>query len=229
MYDPYKELIIHANKSSCGLFNMTKKILIVDDYDIVRRGLKRALRQAISDIDIVEATTIGSAINVITQHPDLHIAIIDLMLPGGDGRMLVNQVKKHSPDAKIVMISGRDDIDTVNSCLESGANGFISKANSTEQMIEDIQLYMNGDMDHCREATVKPPPVEQIAPLDQYDLTPREKQIAELVKQGLNNKEISNTIYLSEGTIKNYLSVIYEKLQVNNRTQLLVTLSQAQR
>ena len=207
---------------------MTKKILIVDDYDIVRRGLKRALRQAIPDTDIIEATTIGSAISLMTQHNDIDIAIVDLMLPGGDGRMLIKQINRYAPEAKKVIISGRDDIDTVNSCLESGANGFISKANSTEQMIEDILLYMSGDMDHCRESATKQPPTSKKDPLEAFDLTPREKQIAELVQKGLNNKEISNTIYLSEGTIKNYLSVIYEKLQVNNRTQLLVKLTQTE-
>ena len=202
---------------------MTTKILIVDDYDIVRRGLKLALQESLKDIETIEATSISSAILTLAEHPDIQLAILDLMLPGGDGRILIGHVLKYAPQAKIIMMSGRDDTETVNSAIEAGAHGFISKANSTEQMLEDIQLYMDGSMDHSHSRS--PSNTLKSDPLDAYDLTPREKQITELIRQGMSNKEIGQTVYLSEGTVKNYLSVIYEKLQVTSRTQLLVLLN----
>lgn len=117
------------------------------------------------------------------------------------------------------------------SAIESGAHGFMSKSYEAHQIVEELELYLTGIMDFRNSAPIPtpetpsapPPPVDLLA---QSDFTKRERQIAELLKQGLSNKEISDKVFLSEGTVKNYMSQIFEKLEVTSRTQAVIKLNQ---
>ena len=201
---------------------MQARMLIVDDHHLVRCGLKLELGDTFPELDILEAACINSAMSVSQSIRSLDMALIDLNMRGTDGRQLLPVFRESFPRAKLVMMSGQDDIDTVNSVISAGANGFISKGSSIEDMMGDIGLYLEGTLDFNK--GIKPILVEAEPQdsLDNYGLTCREMEIAKRITQGLNNKEISSEVHLSEGTVKNYASVIFDKLGVSTRTQLLV-------
>ena len=201
---------------------MQARMLIVDDHHLVRRGLMLEIGDTFPELDILEASCVSSAMSVSQDISSLDMALIDLNMRGADGRQLLPVFRNSFPQAKLVMISGQDDIDTVNSVISAGANGFISKGSSIEDMMEDIGLYLEGTLDFNK--GIKPILVEAEPQdsLENYGLTCRELEIAQRITQGLNNKEISAEVHLSEGTVKNYASMIFEKLGVSTRTQLLV-------
>lgn len=208
---------------------MLNKILIVDDHEIVRQGLTLTIQDFFPFIEVLEASGLGRAVKLIDEHPDIDLALVDIQLPGSDGRSLVPRIKEAIPDCKVIIISGSDDSETVQSVVNSGANGFISKGYDSKQMMEELELYMNGIIDFRNNSpsptfteAPKPPSID---PIDSFEFTKRELQIAEFLKQGLSNKEISESVYLSEGTVKNYMSQIFEKMQVTSRTQAVIKLN----
>ena len=209
---------------------MLNKILIVDDHEIVRQGIALTIQDSFPFTEILEAHSIGRAVNLLSVHSDIDLALVDIQLQGSDGRSLVPRIKEMIPNCKVIIISGADDTQTVQSVVDSGANGFISKASDSTQMMEDLELFMNGIIDFHKES---PPPILEdkqepptVEPIKSFDFSKREQQIADLLKQGLSNKEISESVYLSEGTVKNYMSQIFEKMQVTSRTQAVIKLNQ---
>lgn len=208
---------------------MLNKILIVDDHEIVRQGIALTIQDSFPFIEVLEAPSLGRAVNIISAHSDIDLALVDIQLQGGDGRSLVPRIKEMIPDCKVIIISGADDTQTVQSVIDSGANGFISKAYDSKQMMEELELYMKGIIDFREENSPSPLEAVQepsiIDPMTTFEFTKRELQIAELLKQGLSNKEISESVYLSEGTVKNYMSQIFEKMQVTSRTQAVIKLN----
>ena len=214
---------------------MITKILIVDDHAIVRRGLSMTIREVFPAIEVHEASSVGRAINVMSAYRDIGMALIDISLPGSDGRLLIPKVKELLPDAKVIIISASDDHATVQSVIDAGANGFISKSYESTQLVEELDLYLNGTLDYCKSGEgvqlnsqapgTSTPPIDKNKMLSQYSLSKRQAQIAELLQKGFTNKEISDALFLSEGTIKNYISQLFDKLEVSSRTQAVIKLN----
>ena len=212
---------------------MITKLLIVDDHAIVRRGLSMTIREVFPAIEVHEASSVGRAINVMSAYRDIGMALIDISLPGSDGRLLIPKVKELLPEAKVIIISASDDHATVQSVIDAGANGFISKSYESAQLVEELDLYLNGTLDYCQngggiQLNSQPAgmqPIDKSKVLSQYSLSKRQTQIAELLQKGFTNKEISDALFLSEGTIKNYISQLFDKLEVSSRTQAVIKLN----
>lgn len=211
---------------------MITKLLIVDDHAIVRRGLSMTIREVFPAIDVYEASSVGRAINTMKSYPEIGMALIDISLPGSDGRLLIPKVRELLPEAKVVIISASDDPETVQTVVDAGANGFISKSYESSQLLEELDLYLNGTLDYCngsaqilaqnKEQQNRDDKAELVA---KFSLSKRQAQIAELLQKGFTNKEISDALYLSEGTIKNYISQLFDKLEVSSRTQAVIKLN----
>ncbi|OIJ20160.1 DNA-binding response regulator [Anaerobacillus alkalidiazotrophicus] len=195
------------------------KILIVDDDVLVCKSLKVLLSRE-NDMEVIGTATNGAeAINVCrTEMPN--IVLMDIQMPVMDGIQATRQIKKEWPQVHVMMLTTFKDEKNIRLAIQAGAEGYLIKSTKVSSMAQKLRTLVSGssvlDADVLKQLTH---PTER-KELEQ--LTPREKDIAELVAQGLSNREIAEQLYISEGTVRNTLSVILEKLQLRDRTQLAI-------
>ncbi len=200
------------------------QVLIVDDHPLFRDGVIQTLK-AEPDIEIVgDAGTAKEAVRLAAELlPD--VILLDITIPGG-GLNAAQTISASSPVSKIVMLTASEAEEDVLSALKTGARGYILKGVSAPELVKIVRdvnageayitpalaasllFEMRGNAPEHRPAA---------SPLD--ELTERERQILELVAAGRSNKEIAQQLFLSEKTIKHYMTNILQKLQVRNRVE----------
>lgn len=205
---------------------MTDKIqlLIVDDHPLFREGVIQTL-QAEPDIEIVgEATTASEAVRLAGELlPD--IILLDITIAGG-GLNAAQTIAATLPVTKIVMLTASEAEEDVLTALKSGARGYILKGVSSRELIKIVRDVQAGEayvtptlaaslLSEMKNGSSRTAPSTH--PLD--ELTEREGQILERVAAGLLNKEIAQELFLSEKTVKHYMTNILHKLQVRNRVE----------
>lgn len=213
------------------------KILIADDQELIRKSLTIILngRKNIQVIDAVEngQEVIASARN---NRPD--VVLMDVRMPKMDGVQCTKIMKENYPEVKIIILTTFDDDEYVYNALKFGADGYLLKGNSMDEMVDAIWEVYNGSSVINQEVTNKVVKLFSKMAKADYVGVGREKMVEELSKTewkiireigyGASNKEISEKLYLSEGTVRNYLSNILNKLQLRDRTQLAIWAIQKQ-
>ncbi len=203
----------------------TKKIrlFLVDDHQVVRMGLRSVLGQD-SEISIVgEAGTSAEAVSqVIEQKPD--VVLLDLRLPDGSGVDVCRDILSALPEIRILFLTSYGDEDAVLSAVVAGAKGYLLKEVAAEELIRSIKLVAAGQpvldptvtsrVMNWMQGLKMPQPEEKTE-----GLSPQEHRIVALIADGKTNKEIAVDLKLSEKTVKNYLSNIFQKLQITRRSQ----------
>lgn len=199
------------------------KIVIVDDDKLVALSLKTII-EASGEVEIVGMGSSGAdAISLYHQYkPD--VLLMDIRMDGMTGLEAGSEILKDDTSAKILFLTTFSDDEYIVKALHMGAKGYILKQNF-DSILPALQAVHNGQTVFGDEITNKLPTLMKAssAPnFSQYDITEKEMEIIELVADGLNNKEIAESLFLSEGTVRNYLSTILEKLNLRDRTQLAV-------
>jgi two-component system NarL family response regulator len=189
------------------------RVLIADDHPIFRAGLRNLIDQQPDMQVVAEAPDGALAVQAYTQHrPD--VALMDLRMPGLDGASAIAAVIRLDPGARIIVLSTYDADDDVNLALSAGARGYLRKDTFAEGILDAVRDVHAGE--HLFPADPhSAPPSDPGRPV----LSPRERAVLELVARGLSNKEIQTVLAMAEGTLKNHLKRIYEKLGVNARTR----------
>lgn len=191
------------------------KLLIVDDDALILESLKISLGRE-ADFLVVAASDGAAAVSACESDvPD--VVLMDIQMPGTDGIAATRLIKSRFPDVRIMMLTTFDDRENIRQALAAGADGYLLKTDKIEQIAGKLRLLADGA--GILDADV----LQKLAPRENPGLavlTPREKDIARLVAQGFANKKIAETLFLSEGTVRNNIVVIMEKLGVENRTQL---------
>ena len=192
------------------------RLLIVDDDQLIRKSLELTLsRQA--GITVVACAADGIEATDICKNNEIDAVLMDIRMPGMDGIAATKLIKSRYPHIRIMMLTTFDDRPNIQQALSAGADGYLLKTDKISGIATALRTMMGGtsvlDTDVLRKLTPQPNPALE-------SLTPREQDIARLVAQGLTNKEIAETLFLSEGTVRNNIVVIMEKLGVTNRTQL---------
>ena len=206
---------------------MENIILIVDGQPIVRYGLRREILKVLPDAELLESSSVSAAKHLLSNRDDVSMVIMDISLSGA--LFFTPKIRELSPPTKVIIFSDKDDLEVVNLGVKHGANGFVSKSLGVGDIIGDMLLYLDGTLDlqkllngGCAHPALPPEPANNAPPsvvLNKF--TRREREIAQLVSLGMSNLEISKTVRLAEGTVKNYLSVIFGKAGVKNRSQLI--------
>ncbi|MBN1485162.1 MAG: response regulator transcription factor [Chloroflexia bacterium] len=202
------------------------RVLICDDQVIVCEGL-RAILGAAPDIEIVGLAHDGAeALELVAQHrPD--VVLMDLNMPGVNGIQATRQIGECYPGVRVLVLTTYDADEWVLDAVRSGAAGYLLKDTPRQDLLEAIRDTAAGRSPvdpavagklMAQVARVAPPPVSTIA--DQ--LTPRELDVLRLLGRGLSNADIARRLYLSEGTVRNYVSEILSKLGLSDRTQAAV-------
>ena len=199
------------------------KLILIDDDNLVCLSLKTIL-QADPNIEVTAIGTSGEeAIELYELHkPD--ILLMDIQMKGMGGLAAGVQILKCHPDARSLFLTTFSDNEYIIKALGMGAKGYLIKQD-IEALVPALKAVMSGQNVFGNEIVTKIPSLfhkETGFDPEKFHLSQREAQIVELVAKGLNNKEIADTLFLGEGTVRNYLSVLLEKLHLRDRTQLAV-------
>lgn len=192
------------------------KLLLVDDDPLILSSLEISLSKK-EDIEIIATATDGAkAVEICaTTSPD--VILMDIRMPGTDGIAATRLIKQRHPQIKIMMLTTFDDRQNIQQALAAGADSYLLKTDKIAQIAEKLRLLVGGVSILDAEVLRKLSPKENPA---LAALTPREKDITRLIAQGQTNKQIAAELFLGEGTVRNNIVVIMEKLGVKNRTQL---------
>jgi len=203
------------------------KVLLVEDQAIVRQGLKVILEQDPNIIVTHQAENGQEAINILHSHL-IDFVMMDIRMPVMNGIEATRIIKKQWPDIKIMILTTFNDAEYAMQALKEGANGFLLKTSETTKLLDAVHSCMNGGLTIHEEVAAKVMPrllkrsKNEAATSPTILLTPRELAITKLVGEGQTNKEISENLYLSIGTVKNHLTQILQKLALRDRTQLAI-------
>lgn len=199
------------------------KVLLIDDDQLVCASLKIIL-ETDKEIEVVAIGHDGSeALSLYKAHqPD--VLLMDIRMQSMTGTEALAEVIKEYPDAKVLFLTTFVDDEYIVKALELGAKGYIIKQNF-ENIVPALKAVQSGQNVYGNEIISKIPDLMKATErfdYSSYDISDKEYEIITLVAEGLSNKEIAEKLYLSEGTIRNYLSGILEKLELRDRTQLAV-------
>ncbi|HEY8477375.1 MAG TPA: response regulator transcription factor [Chloroflexota bacterium] len=199
------------------------RVMLVDDHAVLREGL-RLLMERTPDLKVVgEASNGPMALEVAAQcRPE--VVVMDISMPGADGAVVTRQFKERWPNVKVLVLSNYDEDVYVEAVLAAGASGYLLKSAPAREVIEAVRVvYREGsvlppaiarkvlkNLARFREERYESPPHEQ--------LTAREREILSLAARGYSNRRIADELCLSIRTVENYMTVIYEKLGVEDRT-----------
>jgi NarL family two-component system response regulator LiaR len=194
------------------------RILVVDHYAIVRAGLCSVLNQEAGLVVVGEAVTGEEIVRQIQRHhPDA--VIMDLRLPATDAIETIRRIRQLDPACQVIIFTECKDDLLVRAAIQAGAIGYLLKDVAPGDLVRAVQAAMRGEPTLHPEAqrVLMRQAVEPLSP--EPGLTEREMDVLRLIARGKRNKEIARTLYLTEGTVKGYISTILAKLSVDDRTQ----------
>tara|TARA_Y100001001_G_scaffold15873_1_gene13900 strand:- start:14148 stop:14792 length:645 start_codon:yes stop_codon:yes gene_type:complete len=208
------------------LFNLEIKLLIVDDHFVVRHGTSLVLNQAYKRATIDQVENISDAIRKIKEI-SYDIILLDISFPKGNVQQLLDQVRIHRPNLKILMFSGLDEQVYALPYLEHGVDGYLHKLSSEDEIVQAVNSVLKGK--RYLSESVKGKIVNMALgrtvnnPLDQ--LSSRELEVSRYLVQGMGNQEICNRLNLQKSTVSTYKNRIFEKLNINNVVELISILN----
>ncbi|MDW7677875.1 MAG: response regulator transcription factor [Bacillota bacterium] len=194
----------------------TKNIMLVDDHNIVRMGLKGLIDKDPELNVCAEAASLEEAYAVLeTAQPDL--VLLDMKLPDGDGAEGVREIKHRKPGIRVLILTAFAESHMVQESLRNGADGYLLKNVDGRSIIQAIHnvlnslMVMDPSVGNTMLSTSRDPVIEQ--------LQDREQMVLNLISQGKTNKEIGESLFLAEKTVRNLITKIMKKIDVSNRTE----------
>lgn len=204
---------------------MKSNILIIEDHELTRFGLKTAFESCDYVGEIFEADSAETGLEIV-EHCNVDLIIMDLGLPGMDGIEATSAVKSKNQEIKVVVLTSHNDVQEVLNSLKAGANAYCSKEINPIRLTQVVQSVLDGaswfdpSIAHIvLEAAAKSQQQEVQKPEKDYGLTSRETQILKLITEGYSNNEIANQLYVSINTTKAHVASILQKLEVDDRLQ----------
>ena len=192
------------------------KLLIVDDDILILKSLSLTLSRE-DDIEVVGCASDGAEALKISEEHTPDIVLMDIRMPGVDGVAATRLIKQRCPNTRVMMLTTFDDKPNIQQALSAGADGYLLKTDKISHIASKLRVMMEGVSVLGGDVLKKLAAVENKVI---ETLTPREREIIRLVAQGMTNRDIGKQLFLSEGTVRNNIAVIMDKLDVKNRTQL---------
>lgn len=206
------------------------RFLIVEDHPLFREALEGALRMVEPAAEILQAISIDDALAQGAATSELDLILLDLSMPGTTGLSGIIRIRKTFPRIPVVIVSGHQDQQIISGALSLGVSGYILKSSSKQTLAQSIGEVLRGSV--CVPAAyhglVRPQrasgPAEDLLKR-LHDLTPQQLRVLDMLKRGLQNKQIAYELKISETTVKVHVSDILRKLNVLSRTKAIVEMS----
>ena len=207
------------------------RVFLLDDHEIVRRGIADVLEEQPGIVVVGEAATAGEALRRIPAARP-HVAVLDARLPDGSGIDVCRDIRSSAPEVRCLILTSYDDNDALFAAVMAGAAGYLLKEVRGTSLIEAVRQVAAG------KSLLDPAVTGRLltrlregAPQDARlaSLTDREREILGLITDGLTNKQIGERLFLAEKTVKNYVSGLLAKLGMQRRTQAAVYGSEVRR
>ncbi|HEX4844434.1 MAG TPA: response regulator transcription factor [Limnobacter sp.] len=199
-------------------------LLVVDDHLLFREGLRHILVRLDQAVNIVECGTVNEALALKAEHPVFDLVLLDMQLPGMQGLAGLLAIQDAFPTSPIAMISGVADERLIAEGLRCGAQGFVSKSGSADDMLEGLKKVINGEQHRANNldpiAASSQTTISQSA--QHYHLTPRQIQVLVQLCEGHSNKEIGRQLTMSENTVRCHVASVFRALGAKSRTEAAV-------
>jgi DNA-binding NarL/FixJ family response regulator len=203
------------------------RVLLVDDDDLMRAGLRSVLS---SDETIEVVGEAGDGVVAVEAVAELtpDVVLMDIRMPTLDGISATREVLEASPEVKVLVLTTFEDDDYIFDALSAGASGFLLKRTTPEELIAAIHTVADGDSLLSPSVTrrvidrMSTPPVSGLSGARLEELTPREREVLELVGRGLSNREIAESFVIEESTVKTHVKRILMKLGLRDRVQAVI-------
>jgi DNA-binding NarL/FixJ family response regulator len=200
------------------------RLLIVEDHPLFREALENAIRVALPDAELVEATSIDVAAGLLSSAPRFDLILLDLSTPGTTGLSGIIRIRKTAPRTPVLVVSAHQDPRLVAHVLSLGVAGYISKSTSKEQLADAIAGVLRGEV-HVQAGAASArrarlPAQDLLKRL--HELTPQQLRVLDMIRCGLLNKQIAYELGICETTVKVHVSEILRKLQVMSRTKAII-------
>lgn len=207
------------------------KVLIADDQTIIRDGLRSILNHQ-DDMEVVGTVEPGMRLYEMTAEMHPNVVITDIKMQGSNRIENIRLIKRDYPDTVVIMLTTIDDEEYVIEALTSGVSGYLLKNMPEDNLIQAIRNCASGNLSLplglAQKITTKfyNMAINNMRPskLLMDELSEREKEISHYLVRGYTNKQIAATLFITEGTVKNYISSIYSKLGINDRTKAVIFL-----
>lgn len=200
------------------------KIIIADDDGLIRDSLKLLLGLE-EDIEVIGTANNGKEAFELCQVVKPDIVLMDIRMPVMDGVLGTKLIKENFHDVKVVLLTTFKDDEYIREAVKNGAEGYILKNQSSDSIIESLRTVYKGNIvfekDVVSVITGMIKEEKNKKPSD-FNLSEREFEVLALIAEGLSNKEIAEKLFLGEGTVRNYVTNILEKLELRDRTQLAI-------
>jgi DNA-binding NarL/FixJ family response regulator len=202
------------------------RVVLVDDHPVYREGLAKLLSQ--SGVEVVAQAGNGSDALLIVEEAAPDVVVMDLNMPGMSGVDVTRKLVQRNPASRVLIVSVSAQEEDVTEAILAGASGYVLKDGPVEEVVAGIQAAANGEsLISPRIATMllrkmRLDGVSEIATPARTPLSERELQVLRLVAEGKGNQEIAEALYIGQSTVRNHISSILMKLQVENRVQAAV-------
>lgn len=201
------------------------RIIIADDHPLFRSALHLAVTQATSQAQLQEVDCIEQLMQLLTEQSEVDLLLLDLKMPGASGFSALASLRHLYPELPVVIVSATDDTAVVVQAMHFGAMGFIPKSTPLPIMINALQAILAGDTWFPEGVNQSAAPADNIAER-LASLTPQQFKVLTMLSEGKLNKQIAFELSVSEATVKAHVTAIFRKLNVQNRTQAVIALSQ---
>jgi len=194
------------------------QMLLADDHELLRDGMRQVLYAMEEPLIIHEAGSLPEVFDALKAFPDIALILMDLCMPGMDGVYSLVSVRQAAPAASLVVISAKEDIQTIQAAMQTGASGYIPKSSPASIILSAIRLVLDGGI-------YLPPQLSAYMQLRRETadlLTGRQIEVLSLLAEGLSNKSIAHKLDITEGTVKQHTHAIFEHLGLTNRTQAVL-------
>lgn len=201
------------------------KVLVADDHELVRHGLAMLLNSA-DDVELVGQACDGAeAMTLVAEHRP-HVVLMDLSMPGMDGVEATRRITTQYSGVSVVVLSSFSERRMVLEAIDAGAAGYLLKDGGMDDIVRAVRAAANGEAPlspRAAQAILSARPARQLP-----ELSAREREVVELVVEGLRNKDVADRLGISEKTVKTHLTHVYQRLGVSTRSDMIAAFKASQ-
>lgn len=204
---------------------LAQKIIIADDHPLFRTAMQQAVKQLVPDVNIAQAESLPELQQVVEQHKDADLILLDLQMPGAHGYSGLVFLRSHYPEIPVMVVSACEDPAIMCQAIDHEASGYIPKSASLDDIAKAIGRVLEGDIylpDIARRHQHHPDQNALDLANRLASLTPQQFRVLSMMSEGMLNKQIAYDLDVSEATIKAHVTAIFRKLGVRTRTQAVI-------